>query len=580
MLERLAGLDSVPAVRGTFTIGEHHFLALEYVDCRPLASAIVDRCPLIQLNPSDQALRDYTDWALAMQGKVEAAVRVLHDRGVVMGDLHPYNVLLRPDGRIVLLDFEVSSTVEEGRRQTLADPGFAAPRSHRGLDLDRWALACLRLFLFLPLTTLLVIDPRKAEDLTAAIAELFPVPDGFLDEALDVILGRPADRSPRPRRTAFPLDPEHNSWECIRDSLAGAILASATPAREDRLFPGDIAQFDAGGLSLSYGAAGVLYALDVTGTGRYPDHEQWLLRQATDPKLGTTRLGLYDGLHGVAHVLEHLGHRPEALKVLDICTDELTGKWERLPLHLHGGLAGIGLNLVHFGDVTGDPSPRQTALRMAQVIADRLGDDDAHGTLSGGTHPFAGLMYGSAGPALLFLRLFEQTGEPALLDLARTALRQDLGRCVTRSDGAMEVDEGWRTMPYLADGSVGIGMVLDHFLVHRPDEQFTEAAAGIRLAATSPFYIEPGLFHGRAGMILYLAHLTERDERLVAAHLRRLAWHAIRFQEYTAFPGEELLRLSMDLATGTAGVLLAAGAALHTSPVHLPFLAPPSSLPA
>jgi hypothetical protein len=33
-----------------------------------------------------------------------------------------------------------------------------------------------------------------------------------------------------------------------------------------------------------------------------------------------------------------------------------------------------------------------------------------------------------------------------------------------------------------------------------------------------------------------------------------------------------LLRLSMDLATGTAGVLLAMGTALHDEPVGLPFL--------
>jgi hypothetical protein len=59
----------------------------------------------------------------------------------------------------------------------------------------------------------------------------------------------------------------------------------------------------------------------------------------------------------------------------------------------------------------------------------------------------------------------------------------------------MEVNEGWRTMPYLADGSVGVGLVLDHYLTHRQDEQFAEAAAAIRRAAESPFYVEPGLFH-------------------------------------------------------------------------------------
>jgi hypothetical protein len=46
------------------------------------------------------------------------------------------------------------------------------------------------------------------------------------------------------------------------------------------------------------------------------------------------------------------------------------------------------------------------------------------------------------------------------------------------------------------------------------------------------------------------------------------------YEGHLAVPGDQLLRLSMDLATGTAGVLLAAGAALHDRPVHLPFLGP------
>ncbi len=37
------------------------------------------------------------------------------------------------------------------------------------------------------------------------------------------------------------------------------------------------------------------------------------------------------------------------------------------------------------------------------------------------------------------------------------------------------------------------------------------------------------------------------------------------------------MRLSMYLATGTAGVLLALGAALADEPVHLPFLEPLSA---
>jgi tRNA A-37 threonylcarbamoyl transferase component Bud32 len=580
ILERFAGLDVVPAVHGSFSLGEHRFLAMEFIDARPLRAAIVQRNPLMKLEADEHTVADYTSWALDVLNKIEQAVAALHDRGVVVGDLHPFNVLLRPDGRVVLIDFEVAALVEEGRRQSLADPGFAAPRDRSGFDIDRYALACLRLFLFLPLTTLFAIDRAKAYDFAEVISESFPVPVSFLDETVKVITGDVQTRSGDRRHRLTQLDPERHSWESIRKSLAGAILASATPDRDDRLFPGDIEQFETGGLNIAHGAAGVLYALAVTGAGRYPEHEEWVLRRAIHPAPGKTRLGFYDGLHGVAYVLEHLGHRAEALKVLDICVSELDGKWELLGLDLRGGLAGIGLNLAHFAAITGDYSLRDTALRVADRVADRLGDPDTVSEVSGGAHPYAGLLHGSSGIALLFLHLYEQFGEPALLDLARTALRQDLRRCVLREDACMEVNEGWRTMPYLADGSVGIGLVLDHYLTHRRDEQFAEAAAAIRRAAESRFYVEPGLFHGRAGMILHLSHEhptgSAVQDSMIAAHIRRLAWHAIDYQGYPAFPGEELLRLSMDLATGNAGVLLAVGAALHPEPVHLPFLAPHS----
>ncbi|MGH3829694.1 MAG: class III lanthionine synthetase LanKC [Pseudonocardiaceae bacterium] len=579
MLERLAGLEVVPAVHGSFPVGEHHFLALEFVDAISLQAAIAQRY-LVAHEGDERTVAEYTSWALGIQGKVEQAVAAVHERGVVIGDLHPSNVLLRPDERVVLIDFEVAAPVEEGRRQTLANPGFAAPRGCTGFDIDRYALACLRLFFFLPLTMLFALDRAKANDLAAVISELFPVPASFLDEAVTVITAGTPARSGDAARRLGRMDPERDGWESIRASLAGAIVASATPERDDRLFPGDIAQFDTGGLNIAHGAAGVLYALAVTGAGRYPDYEEWLLRRAVHPAEGTTRWGFYDGLAGVAYVLDQFGYRAEALTVLDICRTELDGKWERLGLDLHSGLAGLGCALAHFAEITGDPSLGDNAFQVAGIVADRLGDENAVGDISGGAHPRAGLMHGCAGIALLFLRLYEGGGQPVLLELARTALRQDLRRCVVREDdGSMQVNEGWRTMPYLAEGSVGVGLVLDHYLAHRHDDQFAAAAEAIRRAAQAPFVIQPGLFRGRAGMILHLSRgyppgSAARDGT-VAAQLRRLAWHAIDYQGYLAFPGEQLLRLSLDLATGTAGVLLALGTALHPEPVHLPFLAAP-----
>lgn len=576
MLQRLTGLAVTPEVLDYFTLDGHEFLVLEFVDGPTLSNTLVDRYPLALLGADDKH-QEYTSWALDMYGRVEAAVLRAHERGVVIGDLHPHNILVRPDGgRIALIDLEIASDVAEAKRPTLADPAFASPRGLTGFDIDRYSLACLRLFMFLPITELIALDSTKAEQFAASIAETFPVPPEFLREAVQTI----TDAQPvTPTRAASPprLELEPANWAAMRQSMATAILASATPGRDDRLFPGDVKQFETGGLNLAYGAAGVLYALAATGAGRYPEHEQWLTQRAFDPQPGT-RFGLYDGLHGVAYALDALDRRDDALRVLDICVNELDGKWDQLGPDLYAGLAGIGLNLAHFAEVTGESSLWDLVAEMAEFVADELGEVDSVPTLSGGTHPYAGLLRGSTGPALLFLRLFDRTRNPALLDLAATALRQDLRRCVLRDDGALEVNEGFRTMPYLFDGSAGIGLCLDRYLVWREDEEFETASKAINVAAQSQFYIEPGLFSGRAGMILYLSQeqpsATPGVSSLVDGHVRRLAWHAVHYAGELAFPGEQLLRLSMDLATGTAGVLLALGSALHDQPVHLPFLGP------
>jgi hypothetical protein len=236
-------------------------------------------------------------------------------------------------------------------------------------------------------------------------------------------------------------------------------------------------------------------------------------------------------------------------------------------LDLHSGLAGVGLNLLNMAERTGEARLRQEGLRAAGLVAERLGDESSVGEISGGEHPLAGLFRGASGPALLLMRAFDETGDESYLDKAATALRMDLKRCVVRSDGLLEVNEQWRTMPYMETGSIGIGLALDDYLTRREDEAFRTASHQANLAAHSSMYILPGLLTGRAGILHYLAGKSDPE---MAKQIRNLDWHAIAYQNGMAFPGTSLLRLSMDLGTGTAGVLLALGAAMHDSPCGLP----------
>ncbi|MFI9766319.1 class III lanthionine synthetase LanKC [Streptomyces sp. NPDC052415] len=584
-LEQLSGLACTPEVLDSFTVGDHHFLVLEFVEGSPLNTFFARRHPLMESDPPAERLAEYTDWALRIHGLVEQAVAAVHARGIVFNDLHLFNIMVSEDeSSVVLLDFEAAQPAAEGGRQTVANPAFVAPADRRGFDVDRYALACLRIALFVPLTSLLAVDRGKAAHLAEVAAAQFPVPPGFLDEAVREILREPvvaSSRVPARRATApgsgvpfLPVEP--GQWPDSRDSMVRAILASATPDREDRFFPGDIAQFATagGGMSVGHGTAGVLHALHESGAARIPAAEERLLRFAKQPESGTP-LGFYDGLTGIAWTLQRLGHTASALELAELVLAE---DHDALASDLYGGTAGMGLALDALAGATGESGLHAAALRCAELAARPPSASTQSALPASQGRVRTGLLHGAAGRALLFVRLYERTRDTALLDLAAEALHDDLTRCVRGVSGTLQVDEGWRTMPYLGAGSVGIGMVIDDYLLHRHDEDLDRARRDIVQAAQATFYAQPGLFRGVAGMVLHLARTHADGPGTAPEDIRRqvgcLTWHAMSYDGHLAFPGEQMMRLSMDLATGTAGVLLALSAALGDRPAQLPFLPP------
>ena len=568
VLRVLDGLPCVLRLHDHESYWEHEFLVEEFVEGVTLGKASISRFPLIHPAPTEAEVAEYTTWALGMLDKVERGLRSIHERGVTFGDLHPHNIMVRPDDEICFIDFEAASLPGEDNPVYMGAPGYVPVDGRRGAAADRYALACLRISMFLALNMMLPLDPGKIDGILRAIERRFPVPTGFAatvlaelalpeDEDLPAAAGRR-----RVAALADRLDADSGAVPDLRASIVRAIRASATPERDDRLFPGDIKQFVGDGLGIAYGTAGVLHSLSVAGFDVAPEHSRWLLDAVR--RADMVRPGLYDGMHGIAYVLDELGHRDEALALIE----RLEGApLDDLPTTLFDGLAGIGLTLDHFAGATGDPRHRDAALgiadRLAALTGARRSAEDEEGRKA--KH---GLMYGGSGRAAFFLKLFETTGDQALLDLARAELNHDLDNCLHGEDGTLQVDEGWRRMPYLETGSAGVLLVIQDYLRHRGDSRFEEAIDPIVRAGGTEFVIGSGLFNGRAGLLAVLARLRDRDpgrrgdlDRLVDMHVRRLSWHVLSFHGEAAFPGDQLMRMSMDLATGSAGVLLALDAA-------------------
>ncbi|WP_217369280.1 class III lanthionine synthetase LanKC [Nonomuraea antri] len=566
-LRRAAGIEGVPELYDEFVMGGHHFLAQEYVEGEPLAVWIGVNHPWVtSAEPTADELAAYTDTAAGIVESLTALVAALHERGVVFGDLHLGNVMVTPEGGAALVDFELAFEPSGTPwRPGLGAMGYAG-RDKEGFALDRHALSMIMLAIFLPFAKICALRPEKVFPLTRLAAELFPLPPGWTETILrELAPGGPDDRRDELESRPVP-------WASVTKRLAQGILHVATPERTDRLFPGDIQQFATGGLSFGYGAAGVLWALDVTGHGRHETCERWLLRAI--PRMEFPHPGFYDGVAGLAYALDHLGHPEQAAELLDRHPVP-----ERLGVSLHSGLSGIGAALLHLSARWDEPELRQSALGVAERLAAAVerGDPSAgHAAAQPAGRPKSpppGLMRGWSGVSLFFLRLYERTGERGHLDLAVRALHRDLDACVTNARGALvAADGGVRLLPYLETGSAGIALVADELLTHTDDDRARESLPALLRACATRLTVQADLFRGKSGHLLTLGRLRHHrpGEAELERHREVLTWHAVELHGHLAVPGNQGYRLSADLATGAAGVLLA----LADGAPALPFLAP------
>lgn len=559
-LQALAGVPGIPALIGRHRVWEHHFIAVEHLPGRTLQAWVAEHHPLVGACPDEQTRYRYVRRAGRILDRVREIIDAVHAAGYVMGDLHPANILVDDEDRVGVVDFESAVPIDRAGRQVQGHAGFVSDAT--GTDIDRHALEVLALWIFLPMTELLALAPERRPELTAIAVEQFPGAAGRLRVDPDTVRSEPVGPA------------------ALR-SMGRAILASATPDRDDRLYPGDLTQFEPGqGAAFGHGAAGVVWALHVTGRRVPVDHVDWLERAAERPGLPA---GFLDGAAGVAHVLATMGRTGAADRLLREAADALPSTTD---VSLASGSAGIGWALLHAGGADGGWQLAAAQRAAGSVIA-MIDDGRPHGVdvLSGeagrardaGTG--AGLLRGWSGAALFLHQLYRRTGDRDLLSAAQRALHRDLRLCVRAGNGSLQGNGGFRSWPYLELGSAGIALVVDEILTDVEDPALELALPDLVTALRSTFVVGPHLGRGRAGLMAAAARLATTRPCLGTAaiaveHLCRLHWHRVDRDGEWAFPGDGLHRLSMDFLTGTAGVLTAATSTVRPGVPMLPFLPP------
>ncbi|RMI09701.1 class III lanthionine synthetase LanKC [Cellulomonas triticagri] len=543
-LRQLSGLGVTPELVEVFEAWEHVYMVTEYVEGMTLSRILLDEFPGLRTAASKETRRRYFERVTMVCDAIDRALSVVHSAGLVFGDLQPGNVIVGPDERVTFVDLE-SAHHPDASGASLGVPGFAAPAGLRGLDRDAWASACLRLHVVLPLAPLSSVSVSKFAELLDELGEdpalkdlLAPCEEAF---ALDPRF-RAARRRPGPRR---PAD--------ARRIMRG-ILASRAPGRP---FPGDVGQFhDNGDLSLAHGLGGVAHALARSGSEAAGPLFAELCEGLSTRDWDVSDLGLCRGVAGVRAVAVAGGVMGPEQAWQEFSGHPLTSRgagWS-----LAEGTTGTALHLCQLARA-GVLEALAPAVRLAQDACEKLLGREHTGDET--SRRPGGLLLGASGVAYLCVHLARLTGDAVWQERAARLLHLDLLKTTTVNDVLLLSADGGRALPYLAAGVAGVGLVALEWRRTTGASEFDDLIRRAADACRAPFTAQAGLFGGRAGMLLLLGQARELGdgpwEEALTRQRERLRWHEFDYADGVLHAGDQLLRLSSDLATGSAGVLLA-----------------------
>ncbi|SET46777.1 Protein kinase domain-containing protein [Stigmatella erecta] len=585
ILRALEGTGAAPRLLDVFQEWEHHFIVMEWVEGSSLAQLMArNRLGIVlEGRPSEGSLRAYGKTFLHLARQLAARVRAIHARGVVIRDLAPQNILFDAGtGAVTFIDFESAYSEHEEVASPLipiATLGFGADaRSPAALkekptrEQDLRALGRVLGDLLYPVAPFFSLAPERRRPLLEHFARERGLPQVFVEIAFaaeeplrfEALLEEAEQRLSRPLVSRqFPSGLNEAALRERIDGAARFIEEEVRGAEDPLALATDYRRCLTNRLGVAYGASGIAVALQRM-RGAAPERlVSALVAEAAQAHPRKYPPGLYVGLSGIAWSLLELGQREPAERLLALSADSpLLGQGA----DLFYGDAGWGLTQLFFLKRLGARHYLRQALEAFERIEAKLEETPAGLRYVNEGDVYCGLAHGSAGIGYFLLRLYEATGERVHLERARALLEHDLGQGVAQ-DGALLFHRSERERilyPYWALGGAGLAAIALRFHGVLGEPRYLQLAQRMAQGLQGQYSVFPSHFYGMAGLGHLFVDLHQHTgEPGDAEEARRFAERSLLFAipRPTGWvtPGEGLLRISTDYATGSAGI----GVLLH-----------------
>lgn len=543
--------------------------------------------------------------------ELAALLAVVHSKGFVHRDLKSTNVIVAPDSRLRLLDFDVAC--EQGTDTPLyglGTYGYMSPqqqiRQPASISDDIYALGALLYFIATgadpslaprerPLLgrPLELMNPGIGPGLVQVISRcLDPDPArrfpsmAALDTALAAIGARASVIAPpfghEPAREAE--ERARHRYHALARRLGDSLCKAAQPVPNEQGVEWSSTHENSGGVrarDLNIGSAGVVLALaELSAACGQPEHRSVLaagaqrLITAPHPE-GAPLPGLYVGEVGIGAALLRAGQilgNPD-LVAAAVERSRLVASLPYASPDLYNGTAGRLRFHLFLWDETQDPEQLRYAIEAGEWLLATAEDSGpggycwrippGYGGLSGGA--YLSYAHGAAGIADALLDLYEATGEARFLSAAKGATRWLVRSAVPALDDRSGVDwpvtEGGALFgPYWCHGAAGIG----RFFLHAAQlgvlpEAAELAARAARTVARGARWANSTQCHGLAGNIEFLLDVFQATcDTTYLAEARSLAQILEAFagerDGMAVWPSEQPTIVTPDYMVGYAGV--------------------------
>lgn len=525
-LKKLAQVPEVVDIKEDFQAWIHTYLVEDYVSEQTLGDYVAENYPFYS-----EKRAAYVAQSLRIAEKLRRAVAHVHAQGVAIGDLQADNVMITEDGEVKLIDFEVAASLTAPYNPGIMTAGFSDWALETYEQADLYGLYQTIRFLFLPISN----RARSSWPLQDLNLRCY-----FSKEAADYLEDLRQQLLPK-----CPLlgkenevdDRQEGTWPSLNELRENISRGIKADWQSPNLIKGDLPLLEDPDQRLTVDNGALGYGLLVARCGQAAEKKKFLAWLKKQPMEELTAAGLFTGRAGLGGIVYELGDQAWGRQLI------WSAQGTSADLSLRSGLSGIALAKLAL-------TAKEGLAKSPELI--KIGEEIAAGYQK---MPGKGIMTGRLGAILALWKIGCLLKREDFKETAKTGLDNLLEKDLVQVDQHVFLEEDGRRMPYLANGTAGLALVLAAIAKDEPKEdRYQEIIKQAAETMDSFCSYMGGLFTGYAGLML--PDLALGRKQALGEKIRQLNNYLLPREEGTLVAASRGYRCSMDLAAGASGVLL------------------------